>query len=95
MMTDENKPEKPEDVKIVFAEGCFDNFEGTQEELDELMAEINRMVTSGEIFEKSRPLDIEEMDPEEAVALARALGIDLENLPDIEDLPELPKRTLQ
>ena len=94
-MTDENKPEKPEDVKIVFAEGCFDNFEGTQEELDELMAEINRMVTSGEIFEKSRPLDIEEMDPEEAVALARALGIDLENLPDIEDLPELPKRTLQ
>lgn len=94
-MTDENKPEKPEDVKIVFAEGCFDNFEGTQEELDELMAEINRMVTSGEIFEKSRPLDIEEMDPEEAVALARALGIDLENLPDIDDLPELPKRTLQ
>ncbi len=91
-MTDENKPE---DVKIVFAEGCFDNFEGTQEELDELMAEINRMVTSGEIFEKSRPLDIEEMDPEEAVALARALGIDLENLPDIDDLPELPKRTLQ
>lgn len=26
--------------KIVFAEGCFDNFDGTQEELDELVSQI-------------------------------------------------------
>ena len=95
-MTDEiEKPENPEEIKIVFAEGCFDNFEGTQEELDELLAEINRMVTSGEIFEKSRPVDLDEMDPEEAIALARALGIDLNELEGIEDLPDSPKRTLQ
>ena len=25
-------------VKVTFAEGCFDNFEGNQEELDELVA---------------------------------------------------------
>lgn len=83
------------DTKIVFAEGCFDNFDGTQEELDELLAEINRLVTSGEIFEKSRPVDLEEMDPEEAIVLARALGIDLSELESIEDLPDTPKRTLQ
>ena len=95
-MTDKiEKPENPEDVKIVFADGCFDNFDGTQEELDELLAEINRLVTSGEIFEKSRPLDLDEMDPEEAMMLARALGIDLEEIQDIEDVPERPKRTLQ
>lgn len=83
------------DTKIVFAEGCFDNFEGTQEELDELLAEINRLVTSGEIFEKSHPVDLDEMDPEEAIVLARALGIDLSELDSIEDLPDTPKRTLQ
>ena len=95
-MTDEiEKPENPEEIKIVFAEGCFDNFEGTQEELDELLAEINRMVTSGEIFEKSRPVDLDEMDPEEAMMLAKALGIDLEEIQDIEEVPERPKRTLQ
>lgn len=45
---------------IVFAPGCFDHFDGTQEELDEMMAEINRMVETGEIFEKSVPIDMDE-----------------------------------
>ena len=45
------------DLKIVFAPGCFDHFEGTQEELDELMAEITQMVKSGEILDKSTPVD--------------------------------------
>jgi hypothetical protein len=52
-----NKDKKPE---VVFAPGCFDQFEGTQEELDELIAEIHRLVDSGELFEKSVPLDIED-----------------------------------
>lgn len=48
----ENKP-----MKIVFAEGCFDDFEGTQEELDELVAHLTEMAASGELLEKSVPLD--------------------------------------
>ena len=55
-MSEEKK--KPE---IVFAPGCFDNFDGTQEELDELLAEIKRLVETGEIFEKAQPVDIEAM----------------------------------
>jgi len=95
-MTDKiEKPENPEDVKIVFADGCFDNFDGTQEELDELLAEINRLVTSGELFEKARPVDLETMDPKEAMMLAKALGIDLEDVDGLDELPEAPKRTLQ
>ena len=31
--------------KIVFAPGCFDDFEGTQAELDAFMAEIVEMLT--------------------------------------------------
>ncbi len=55
-MTEEKKP------TIVFAPGCFDSFEGTQEELDEMLAEIQRMVDSGEIFEQSQQLTEEEFD---------------------------------
>lgn len=37
-MTNKNNP-----LQVVFAPGCFDNFDGTQEELDELVAEIQNM----------------------------------------------------
>ncbi len=49
-------------LEVIFAPGCFDNFEGTQEELDEMMADIHRMIESGELFEKSKPLSEEEFD---------------------------------
>ena len=65
-------------IKIEFAPGCFDNFEGTQEELDELVAEITRMVESGDMLENSRTLDIDsliEEDPEFAAALMRQLDL--------------------
>ena len=34
--------------KIVFAPGCFDDFEGTQAELDAFMAEIVEMLTAAD-----------------------------------------------
>jgi hypothetical protein len=52
--------EKKDNLKLVFSEGCFDNFEGTPEELAELVAEINRLHESGELEENSRPLTPEE-----------------------------------
>jgi hypothetical protein len=65
-------------IKIEFAPGCFDNFEGTQEELDELVAEITRMVESGEMLEEGSAVDIDSMmeeDPELAAALMRQLDL--------------------
>lgn len=50
-MTEDKKP-----LKIEFAPGCFDNFEGTQEELDQLIAEITAAVTNGELLEMSEEL---------------------------------------
>ena len=64
-------------IKIEFAPGCFDNFSGSQEELDELIAEIQKMADSGELFEKSRTLDIDELideDPDFAENLLRHLN---------------------
>ncbi|NBX56587.1 MAG: hypothetical protein EBT70_16280 [Betaproteobacteria bacterium] len=47
-------------LKVVFAPGCFDDFEGTQEELDELVAEIKSMAERGELEENSKQLSEEE-----------------------------------
>jgi hypothetical protein len=63
-------------ITVEFAPGCFDNFDGTQEELDQLIAEITRMAESGEMLEKSRPLDFDEMieeDPEIAQKVIEAI----------------------
>ena len=64
-------------VEVIFAPGAFDSFEGTQEELDELVAQIQQMAESGELTEKSRALS-----DQEAQELLGELDIDVtEELP--------------
>lgn len=92
-----NEEKKP--LEIVFAPGCFDDFEGTQEELDEMIAEINRLAETGELFERSLPVDLDELSDEELEELAEKMGIDLDDLDEV-DLDEdvinrTTKRTLQ
>jgi hypothetical protein len=76
-MTEENKT-----VKVVFEPGCFDDFEGTQEELDEFVAEINKMFegkTHEEIQAESQSIDIDaliEEDPELAMKLFERINKD-------------------
>ena len=47
-------------LKVVFTEGCFDSFEGTPEELAELVAEIQKMADDGTIMDDAIPLTDEE-----------------------------------
>ena len=47
-------------LKVVFAEGCFDDFEGTQEELAEMVADIHKMVADGSIMDGATLLTDEE-----------------------------------
>ena len=49
-------------LEVVFAPGCFDDFEGSQEELDDLVAEISRLVESGEMFEQEGSMVLSDMD---------------------------------
>jgi hypothetical protein len=65
-MTEEKK------LKVEFAPGAFDQFEGTQEELDEMMAEITTMFT--------------ELTPEELESRSKA--VDLTDLADDEDISD-------
>jgi hypothetical protein len=49
-----------EKLKVVFAPGCFDNFDGTEAELAEMLADIHQMVEDGTLMENSSPIDPEE-----------------------------------
>jgi hypothetical protein len=71
---------------LEFAPGCFDSFEGTQEELDDLMSEIQRMFDSGEMEANSTPVDIDELIKEESEYALKVM----QSLND-----EEPKRNLQ
>ena len=58
-MSEQYKP-----LRIEFAPGAFDDFEGTQEELDELMKEITDMfvnLTPEELKARSSAVDIDEL----------------------------------
>lgn len=70
---------EPKKIKVQFAPGAFDDFEGTQEELDEFVKEINDMFTNmtpEELEKRSRPVDFDELfdeDPEIAEQLVKHL----------------------
>ena len=52
--------EMTEKLKVVFAPGCFDNFDGTEEELAAMLADIHQMVEDGTIMDHAVPVDPEE-----------------------------------
>jgi hypothetical protein len=62
-------------IKVVFAPGAFDDFDGSQEELDELMVQIQSMISDGSLFDKSKSVDIDELsmsnDPEDQALLEK------------------------
>lgn len=56
-MSNQNNDEK---LKVVFAPGCFDEFDGTPEELQELVAQIHQMAEDGSIMDQAEPVSDEE-----------------------------------
>lgn len=68
---------KKKPVKIEFVPGAFDQFDGTQEELDAFISELQRMADSGELEEHSVALDDEaawlELSAEEQAIISAAI----------------------
>jgi len=62
---DELTTKEVKELKIEFAPGCFDNFEGSQEELDELVNQIKEMFASGQALELARPLEFSDLDEDD------------------------------
>lgn len=63
--------EKP--IKIVFGPHAFDGFDGTQEELDELIKLIQEKVADGSIFENSEEIDPDDLSPELRAQFEKAI----------------------
>ena len=80
------------ELKVVFDPGCFDDFDGTQEELDSLVEEIKEMFANGLDEAESKELSLGELfetDPEVAEKVFNAL----QRLSGDDDEP--PTRILQ
>lgn len=70
-------------LKIIFDPGCFDHFDGTQEELDQLVAELTAAAESGDLFEDSREItedDWDELDDDIKAHILRSTDNDKRNL---------------
>ena len=72
------------EIKVEFAPGAFDSFDGTQEELDDLMGQIQKMIEDGSLFEKARTIDLDELiesddaeDQELATQVLRSIDRDI------------------
>jgi len=61
------------ELKVVFAKGSMDDFDGTQEELDALVAEIKEMVANG-AFKDAIPIT-EEEEEEFKLIIAKQKGL--------------------
>ena len=81
------------EIKIVFQPGCFDNFDGSQEELDSLVKQIQDMIGDGSLFENSREMTEEDFDdlPED---LRESILRDLEMIEDLDSVEQNRKRQL-
>jgi hypothetical protein len=60
------------DIKVVFAEGSMDEFEGSPDELAEFVAEIQTMANNGTLFENSTLLSEEEAEELGSMLRAKA-----------------------
>jgi hypothetical protein len=73
------EPMTDQPLKVQFAPGCFDDFEGTQAELDLLMADIHSMfegMTTEDLEASGSVVDFDQLsesDPELAQRLAESL----------------------
>jgi hypothetical protein len=49
-------------IKIVFSPGFFEEFTGSQEELDNLTAELQQLADSGELWKAATLINLDELD---------------------------------
>jgi hypothetical protein len=54
----------PKSYRVIFTPGSLNQFEGTQDDLDKLVEEIQRLAESGEFFTDSNIVDIEDLSEE-------------------------------
>jgi hypothetical protein len=61
---------KEQEVTLSFEPGCFDDFEGTQEDLEEFLEELTKQIASGEFFENADTFDVDELEIQDIICEA-------------------------
>jgi len=49
-------------LELVFAPGCFDSFEGTPDELAELISELRTKFENGTLLDNAEPISDDEVE---------------------------------
>jgi hypothetical protein len=49
-------------LELIFAPGCFDSFEGTPDELAELIAELRTKFENGTLLDNAEPISDDEVE---------------------------------
>jgi len=75
----------PNQLELEFAPGCFDDFEGSQEDLDALVEHIKEMFAAGKFVTEGRELTDEEFDTLSESTKQKIIGL---------NTPDQPKRNL-
>lgn len=74
-----DEDEEGKTIKVVFAPGCFDDFEGTQEELEQLVVDIQAEFagkTQDEIEEMTDVVNLEDLMKEDPEFAQHLLNLD-------------------
>ena len=71
-----SKKKNNEVPKITFLPGSLDNFDGTPEELAQMLAEVMRLAISGELVANSKPASFDDLSAEEIEAVAKFFDAD-------------------
>jgi hypothetical protein len=71
----------PKPKEIVFMPGCFDEFDGTQQELDDFVAHLQGVFQNEDFLANTQPVDmktLQDTDPETYAKLVSRLNQDHE-----------------
>ena len=68
------KTDTGEEIAVEFADGFFEDFDGTPEEMQELLDALFDKIKDGSIFDEAEPVAVEELDEDEADAIMDRLN---------------------
>ena len=68
------KTDSGEEFTVQFADDFFEDFDGSPEDMQELLAVFVEKLKDGSLFEDAEPISIEDLDEDEADEIMAALN---------------------
>ena len=68
------KTDTGEEITVEFADGFFEEFDGTTEEMEKVLQMLSDKIKDGSLFADSVPFSVEDLDEDEAEAIMNRLN---------------------